>query len=556
MLNGAQITDNGEKASVLSMQYSSVFSTDNNLMPEMPAYETESKIERFSVCENDVVLAIRNMNPSSAPGPDGIHPRVIKELSCYLIKPFTLLFSAILATTVVPQEWKLGIITPTLKPKSDPHIAKSYRPICLTSVISKIFESIVHKQIMNHLKRNNILCNLQHGFLNQRLTCTNLVSCWNNWTQSRDAKRPTDVIYTDLEKAFDSVVHSKLLRKTEAIGIIGDAHKLLENYLSSRVQQIKVEKSLSEPAPVISGIPQGTLLGPLFFIIFVNDLPGAISEDTSISLYADDAKIYKDCVSLFDCLTLYDDLISMNDWFELWQLKINLNKCEVLHIGQTNRRFNYCIGERIIKKTDKIRDLGLLTSDDLSNSKHCAEIARRAYYRLYQINKCFENKDKDFQLHLYKTDVRPLLECNTILWCPKKIGDIDLIEKTQRKFTKYLPGMFHISYRDRLLALEMETLEERRIINDLIFLYKIIHHLVDIPFQSLFSWNERPTRGHNQKIIYQYSRTDIRKYFFANRVVPVWNNLPASIVDTDTLTKLKSALNAHDFSDLWRAYRA
>ena len=123
-------------------------------------------------------------------------------------------------------------------------------------------------------------------------------------------------------------------------------------------------------------------LAHYFFVIFVNDLPGAIIQDTSISLYADDAKIYKDCVTRFDCPTFYDDFISMNDWFVLWQLKINLNKYEVLHIGQTNRRFNYCIGERIIKKTDKIRDLGLLTSDDLSNSKHCAEIARRAYYRL------------------------------------------------------------------------------------------------------------------------------------------------------------------------------
>ena len=555
--NGRHVTNNAEKASILSAQYSSVFSIDNDVMPEIQIPEIESQLDIFRVCENDVLLAIRKMNPSSAPGADGIHPRVIKELSAYLIKPLTFLFTSILETSVVPQEWKLGIITPTLKARSEPHLAKSYRPICLTSVVSKLFESVVHGQIMEHLYRNNILCKAQHGFLNKRSTNTNLLSCWNDWTLARDKKRSTDVIYTDLEKAFDKVVHSKLLYKIESIGIIGSAHRLLGNYLQSRIQKIKVENNLSDPAPVTSGIPQGTLLGPLFFVIFINDLPGALSPNSTISLYADDAKVYKDCVTLFDCLTLYDDIQALNDWFVLWQLKINLSKCEVLHIGPSNPKFSYFIGDEYIRKADSIRDLGLLTSPDLSSSQHCTEIARRAHYRLYQLNRCFENRDRDFRLYLFKTYVRPILECDTIIWSPKKITDIDKIERTLRRFTKYLPEMFHTPFMERLQALGLETLEERRIKNDLIFLFKIIHRLVDVPFESLFSWNERPSRGHILKINCQYSRTDIRKYFFVTRVVPVWNNLPAIIVNSENLNRFKNALNVHNFSNLCRgrAYR-
>ena len=322
-----------------------------------------SHVDCFSVTESEIVNAIRTMDPNSSPGPDSIHPRFIKEVSCYLIRPLKVLFQACINNCSIPDDWKMGEIIPDQKPKNDPSKPSSYRPICLTSVISKLFEKIIH-QVISHVSANNIMSKNQHGFLKKKSTTTNLLECWNDWTAMKDNKEAFDIIYIDLEKAFDTVVHAKLIYKLHNIGIRNNALKLLENYLSNRIQYVKVNKSYSDPSPVLSGIPQGTLLGPLFFIIYINDINDIVSEQTKIKLYADDSKLYRRCVSLQDCLNLCDDIANVEQWFESWQLRVNVAKTEILHVGHNNRNFNYFLNHQPIRQLDDCRDLG----DSIANA--------------------------------------------------------------------------------------------------------------------------------------------------------------------------------------------
>ena len=195
-----------------------------------------------------------------------------------------------------------------------------------------------------------------------------------------------------------------------------------------------------------------------------------------------------------------------------WQLRINPDKCECLHLGHNNPHEVYYLNETAIPCVTQTRDLGVIISCDLKAAIHCKDIIRRANYRLRQFHLAFSCKEQDFQLDIFKTYVRPILEYNTQVWSPHLLSDIDDIERVQRFFTKRIPGMWNIPYLERLHILSLESLETRRIKNDLVLLFKIVNNIVDIESENMFSFNTNNTRGHYEKINIQHSRVNCRKY--------------------------------------------
>ena len=279
----------------------------------------------------------------------------------------------------------------------------------------------------------------------------------------------------------------------------------------------------------------------------MNDLNDEIV-NSNLVLYADDSKIYKIINSATDCLEMAEDLLNLEDWVSAWQMKLNINKCELLSVGSSNVDYPYKLNGFVVPGGDVCRDLGVYVSDNLSFTQHCMKISRYAHYRRRQFHSAFACKDRDFHVFLFCTYVRPILESNSSVWSPHTLMDIDRIENVQRTFTKYLPGLYNMSYASRMNILNLESLEYRRIKFDLVFLFKIVNNLVHIDGRHLFSFNTMNTRGHSLKINHQYSRVNCRKYFFINRIVPVWNVLPSEVVNVDNVNMFKHRLENVDLT--------
>ena len=542
-VNGCDIYDDAGKATALSQYYTTVYTIDDGNVPHCNRVMPRDTFTGFDISERDVVRAIYRMNADSAPGIDCISPKFLKNVFPYLVKPLHKMFTLSFHTGYLPSDWKKGVIVPIYKKNGKPHFCESYRPICLTSCVAKIFERIIYEKLLKYLKENEIISTFQHGFLSKRSTVTNLLKCTYDWATALDKKQSLDILYIDFEKAFDKVSHDKLIVKLENIGIGGDLMNWLSNFIRNRTQCVKINQSLSPFEEATSGIAQGTLLGPLLFILFINDLSSQLVSPLSrIELYADDSKLYADCSSVEKCIDFYEDILNVEDWCNQWQLKVNTNKCDILHVGKNNLKFPYRLRDTVVPEKNFCKDLGITISNDLRFRKHCESVAKIAHFKCRQFSQTFSYKDRNFLVTLFSTYIRPIIEYNTSIWNPYYIHDVELIENVQRKFTKFLPGLFYKPYHERLSILSLKTLEERRIFIDLILLYKIIHQLIDIDFHEHFSFAAGRTRGHSYKLYVNCSRINCHKYHFFNRIVNVWNSLPSDVVLLVKLCNFKTKI--------------
>ena len=356
-----------------------------------------------------------------------------------------------------------------------------------------------------------------------------------------DQRNCVDVLCIDLARAFDTVSHDKLLYKLSKIGIGGNLLQWFRNFITGREQCIRVNSSTSPYGSVTSGIPQGTILGPLFFIIYIDGLSKIVVN--KINLYADDSKLYGLANNDFDKNVFQTDINQIYEFCRLWQLRINGSKCETLHFGTNNPNYLYAINQENVPIKNSYKDLGVMISNDFSMTEHCNHVYRTASFRLKQFNVSFACRNRSFRLFIFLTYIRPILECNSQAWSPHLIRDINKIERVQRRFTKTLGGLRNMSYTQRLAELEIESLEQRRIFNDLVLMFKMVNGLVDVDISHFFAFNNNNTRGHRFKLSVQFSRLDCRKYSFANRTIPIWNNLPPNVVESLNVKLFKTRLS-------------
>ena len=246
------------------------------------------------------------------------------------------------------------------------------------------------------------------------------------------------------------------------------------------------------------------------------------------------------------------DFSSVVEYLTDWQLSVNSSKTELLHIGRINPGHPYVINQSEISPSIVCRDLGFLMSNDMSFGAHYSKLIRNSSFRLKQFRLSFLSKDRNFLIFLYTTYIRPILESGSVIWSPHYLQDIDRLENVQRNFTKYLAGLYNLSYQDRLTVLNLHSLESRRIYFDLIMTYKIINNLIDLNFDDFFAFSNSCTRGHSLKLNINYSRINCRKYFFSNRVVPIWNSLSEDIVTSRNLLAFKNKIYVFDVSAFCR----
>lgn len=521
--------DSHSKADMLSNHFSSMFTQDDGCLPHVDVTDELSHITHdFECSQCDVIKAIRNVKTNSAPGPDGFGPVFIKSVAARIAHPLCIIFNVSLREGNIPQDWKCAEVVPVFK-KGNTQAVVNYRPVSLTSVISKLLERIVRNQINEHMVVNDLIPKNQHGFLSGRSRVTNLINCLDEWTHNFDKTVQTDIIYLDFSRCFDSVSHPKLIHKLSCIGFRGSALAWLRNFLHNRTQQVRVDNVTSHSCDVISGVPQGTILGPTLFICYTFDIVHVV-QNSQISLYADDSKIFKGISCIEDCHKLQSDLNAICKWSDKWQLSLNVQKTFVLSVGNVRFRFDYVMYGNEIKHTDSMTDLGIEIQSNLKFSKHCSTISRKAYWSIRNIFLHFCNHTMDFYKKMYTTYVRPILESASEIWSPENLCDIDCIERVQKYFTRRLfmtCNLGHLPYLERLNILKLSSLEERRIRMDLTLFKKLFY--MEIHLDTKFYINDNHLRSDGD-IATNFCRTNVRKSFWLNRTIKIWNEIGAKNV--------------------------
>ena len=568
---GSRYTANDqEKANVFNGFFASVFNQKDTLYNKVIPERTENKILEVIIDEDLVRKQLKKLKICKSPGPDGIHPRVLKEIMDVIITPLTLIYTASTQHGRLPEDWKSANVTAIYK-KGNRHIAGNYRPVSLTSIACKMLESIVREQIIGHMKKNKLFSKKQFGFLSGRSTILQLLRVMDEWTSILDRGGAVDVVYFDFMKAFDKVCHGRLLMKLGSYGIGGTLQEWIKSFLTGRKQRVVVNGTSSEWAEVTSGVPQGSVLGPLLFVVFINDLPEVVDEKSSLYMFADDTKLFREISSTADSDVLQTDIDCMDDWSDDWQMQYHPNKCHVMKLGkhptELGDLFNrYELSGQPLDTVEYEKDLGVIMDVKLSFEKHVSEKVSTANKVLGVIRRCFTFLDANMMIMLYKAMVRPHLEYANQVWAPRLLKHVDMLENVQDRATKMIPGINKglkpKTYEARLRKLKLPTLTYRRLRGDLIETYKILTGKYDPEVCEGFiklreEAQEAGTRGNSLKIFKERFRLDIKKYSFPHRVIDIWNDIPDTVVAARTVEVFERRLDKFMSSqDMYYDYRA
>jgi len=392
---------------------------------------------------------------------------------------------------------------------------------------------------------------LQHGFLQNRSTFSALIGFTVDCATALDKRATLFACSFDFQKAYDSVSHSKLLSKLKSIGISGSLFKFFQSFLLGRTFRVRIGEALSQPLLATSDVPQGSVLAPILFNIFLNDIFETLPSNVKACAYADDLKLWS--INRADALQKGIDRIV--EWSAKWDLPLNASKTQVFFIGRPSQ-VTLAIDGRKIEVSETIKDLGLLYDSKMSFGNHMARTYAKAMQRINLIFRAFSTKKVSTLLKLYKSFVLPILEYLSPIWNPSDLGSISKLESIQRKFTKrlyYRLGKPNIPYEKRLAELSLTPLQDRRLIADLVTFYKIIHGQIE-PSNPLFFGipTNRSSRGHSKRVVLHRYTKQKPHSMFHSRIPLIWNKLPSEIVRAENPKVFRKLLTAQ-INDGWTA---
>ena len=537
-----------EKAGILLKQFSSVFTRERAGAVPRPASRTRAKLCKLNVTADMVLKELRQLNFNKSCRPGGLHPRLLFELAEIIAKPVAILYNKTLVSGQLPSDWKKATITAIYK-KGARNLAENYRPISLTEAMCKIMEKLLRDVIVDHLLKENLLSPKQYGFISGRSTVTQLLYYLDKCINTVANGGVVDSVYLDFSKAFDTVPHRRLLEKLSAYGMDGEILNWIRSFLHGRKHEVMVNGSRSDADNVISGVPQGTVLGPILFVIYINDLLDNIKSEGL--MFADDTKIFRLISSYEDAVELQEDISKLEKWADKWQLRFNYDKCHILTLGKfenIHHAHRYEMSGNELEHVFEEKDLGITIDADLKFGEHISRKVRIANGIVGQIRRSFSFLDCDTFRRIYCAFVRPHLEYGQAAWSPHLTRDINALENVQIRATKLVDGLAKLDYDDRLKRLNLPTLAFRRQRGEMIEIFKHYHTYDRKTLSPSFHPRTYPSRQHNFQLIRKRpkdGKRGLQYNSFYYRCQSVWNKLPSYVVDAKNINAFKNAIDAH-----------
>ena len=528
--------NDGEKANAFNKAFAtfSQINTDNANIPAAILRKTNSSLSNINVTINDVRDILLNLNPSKASGPDMVSCKMLKETAHSIAPSLTRLISLSLSNKKVPQGWKEANVVPVHK-KGNKSDCNNYRPISLLNITAKICERVVFKHLFNYIRDNNLITPHQSGFIPGDSTVNQLAFMYHTFAKALNDKFDIRLVFCDQSKAFDKVWHGGLLYKLKTFGIEGSLYDWFENYLSNRRQRVTIKNGLSTWAEVRAGVPQGSILGPLLFLIHINDIVENI--ESNIKLFADDTSLYvivekneHDSVQ-----QLNRDLEKISTWADTWLVTFNPDKTKSMQIT-LKKNINASpvfFNNHILDMVTSHKHLGITFNSTLTWNDHIDSICCKANKKIFVMAKLKNILDRKTLETIYTCFVRPALEYGSIIWqsCTQTEGN--RLEAIQLRAAKIITGGI-IRTNSNLLYEEtkIEKLESRRDRQLLLFFHKLMNDNVPAYLESIkpaenINRHNRNLRNRNDL---DAPRSRIKKYedSLIIKAVSLWNNLPTA----------------------------
>ena len=561
LLNGNKelVTERKELANILQQQFCSVYSDPNCPDTADPTFAVPPLIstdKEIVFTPDSIMEAISEIKLDSAPGPDGIPAILLKRCATSLSVPIYLMWSESMSSGIVPSFYKTGNVSPLFK-KGSKCEAGNYRPVTLTSHVVKVYERVIRKHMVEYLEANSLLTDKQHGFRANRSCLTQMLGHFDDIYEGFTRGEDTDSIYLDYAKAFDKVDLNLLIHKLKKYGFHGKLIEWIKSFLFDREQVVVLNGVHSDIAKVLSGVPQGSVLGPLLFILFINDLEQVVAS-SRVSFFADDTRVSKQIGCFEDCELLQEDIYKILDWSRSNNMKLHEQKFELLNHLHNSKSLSPALpffaetlrykvsSQDLLYPVDNVRDLGVMVSSDLSWATHIGNMVSKARSTLSWVFSVFRTRDKTVMTTLYKSLVRSLLEYCCPLWSPTKVTEIQLIEGVQRTFTSRIGGLQHLDYWERLVQLKWMSLQRRRERYIILMMWKILHNVVpnccDIKFKvtprhgdvAIIPSLSKSSSLRNQSL---YDRS------FAVQGPKLWNKVPPTVKADTSFDMFKCSLS-------------
>ena len=546
--DGKHVSDSSSKAEIFNSYFLEQCKLDS-ATATLPEHTDppESTLDSLTVTETEVLEVLLSLDTTKASGPDGISAKLLKEAAPVISPSLARLFNLSLSNRLFPSSWKRANVSPLYK-KGPENLCNNYRPVSLLSCVGKVLEKIVFKHVFNFFRDNIVISAHQSGFIPGDSTVNQLLLLYHELCLAVDQQKEVRIIFLDISKAFDKVWHSGLLYKLKRAGIEGDLHDWFSDYLKNRYQRVVIQGQSSSWGKICAGVPQGSVLGPLMFLIYINDIVDIVR--SKIKLFADDTSLYLNIDNPFTAAEIMNsDLSDIDEWSKDWLVTFNALKTDSMLISRKTHQINHPpihFQGHALQNVTKHKHLGLTIRSDLRWSDHITEICTKSSKLINIMKNLKFTLDRSTLETIYTSFVRPILEYGSPVWNNCTVFDEEKLENIQLNAARIVTGAMYGTSNAKLYEeTGWITLAKRREISKLTLMYKIVNKLVPEPLCSIL---RTASTGGNQtyhtrqqfNLTHFRARTELFDDSFFPSTVRLWNQLPLETRNSASIGIFKS----------------